>query len=54
MSRTLGFSLSLLSDIVVLPNIRYANNCEACKILAIELQERLTATGKTHEVLEFG
>lgn len=33
---------------------RYANNCEACKILAIELQDRLTETGKTHEVLEFG
>lgn len=28
--------------------------CEACKILAIELQNRLTETGKTHEVLETG
>lgn len=33
---------------------RYANNCEACKVLAIELQSRLGETGKTHEVLEFG
>ncbi|KAG5681602.1 hypothetical protein PVAND_011018 [Polypedilum vanderplanki] len=37
-----------------LHGVKYANNCEACKILAIELQERLTETGKTHEVLEFG
>lgn len=33
---------------------RYANNCEACKILATELQARLTETGKTHEILEIG
>ena len=33
---------------------RYANNCEACKVLATELQARLGETGKTHEVLEFG
>lgn len=32
----------------------YANHCEACKILATELQERLTETGKTHEVLHMG
>jgi TLR4 regulator and MIR-interacting MSAP len=38
----------------ILTSPRYANNCEACKILATELQERLTETGKTHEVLEFG
>lgn len=37
-----------------LHGVKYANNCEACKVLAIELQERLTETGKTHEVLEFG
>lgn len=34
--------------------MKYANNCEACKVLAIELQARLSETGKTHEVLEFG
>lgn len=32
----------------------YANQCEACKILAIELQDRLTQTGKSHDVLEIG
>ncbi|CRK99019.1 CLUMA_CG012082, isoform A [Clunio marinus] len=37
-----------------LHGVKYANHCEACKILATELQERLSVTGKTHEVLEFG
>ncbi|CAG9804030.1 unnamed protein product [Chironomus riparius] len=37
-----------------LHGVKYANNCEACKVLAIELQNRLSETGKTHEVLEFG
>jgi len=37
-----------------LHGVKYADNCEACKVLATELQERLTETGKTHEVLEFG
>lgn len=32
----------------------YANRCEACKILAIELQGRLTETGKSHDVIETG
>lgn len=32
----------------------YANNCEACKILALELQERLSETGKSHDVIETG
>lgn len=32
----------------------YANNCEACKFLALELQERLSETGKSHDVLELG
>lgn len=32
----------------------YANRCEACKILAIELEARLKETGKSHEVLEVG
>lgn len=34
--------------------VKYADNCEACKILAIELDARLSETGKTHEVLETG
>lgn len=34
--------------------VKYADRCEACKILAIELQERLTETGKSHDVLEVG
>lgn len=32
----------------------YANRCEACKILAIELEARLQETGKSHDVIEFG
>lgn len=32
----------------------YANNCEACKILALELQDRLSETGKSHDVIETG
>ena len=34
--------------------VKYADRCEACKILAIELDDRLKKTGKTHEVLETG
>lgn len=32
----------------------YANNCEACKVLALELQDRLSETGKSHDILELG
>lgn len=32
----------------------YANKCEACKILALELQDRLSETGKSHDVIETG
>jgi protein canopy 3/4 len=34
--------------------VKYADKCEACKVLAIELQGRLTETGKSHDVLEMG
>ncbi|KAK4874788.1 hypothetical protein RN001_014148 [Aquatica leii] len=34
--------------------VKYANKCEVCKILAIELEERLKETGKSHDVLETG
>ncbi|KAL1488897.1 hypothetical protein ABEB36_014686 [Hypothenemus hampei] len=34
--------------------VKYANKCEVCKILAIELQSRLEETGKTHDVIETG
>lgn len=34
--------------------VKYANKCEACKILAVELQDRLTETGKSHDVIELG
>lgn len=34
--------------------VRYASKCETCKILAIELQDRLSETGKSHDVLELG
>lgn len=32
----------------------YANRCEACKILAIELEGRLKETGRSHDVIETG
>ncbi|XP_055613936.1 protein canopy homolog 4 [Uranotaenia lowii] len=34
--------------------VKYADQCEACKILAIELEARLSETGKSHDVLELG
>ncbi|XP_063709581.1 protein canopy homolog 4 [Culicoides brevitarsis] len=34
--------------------VKYADRCEACKILAIELDNRLAETGKSHDVLEIG
>lgn len=32
----------------------YANKCEACKVLATELQDRLSETGKSRDVIETG
>ncbi|XP_039290166.1 protein canopy homolog 3-like [Nilaparvata lugens] len=32
--------------------VKYANKCEVCKILAIELENRLEETGKTTDVLQ--
>ncbi|XP_024082220.1 protein canopy 4 isoform X2 [Cimex lectularius] len=34
--------------------VKYANKCEVCKILAVELESRLEETGKTSEVIEIG
>uniref|UniRef100_A0A182IKJ1 Uncharacterized protein n=1 Tax=Anopheles atroparvus TaxID=41427 RepID=A0A182IKJ1_ANOAO len=34
--------------------VKYADRCEACKILATELQGRLSETGKSHDVIEIG
>lgn len=34
--------------------IKYANKCEVCKVVAIELEAKLDETGKTHDVLEIG
>lgn len=34
--------------------VKYANKCEVCKVLAVELEARLDETGKTHDVLEIG
>lgn len=34
--------------------VKYASKCEACKILATELQARLSETGKSHDVIELG
>lgn len=32
----------------------YANRCEACKILATELEARLVETGRSHDVIDIG
>ncbi|XP_034935468.1 protein canopy 4 [Chelonus insularis] len=34
--------------------VKYANKCEACKVVAHELEARLDETGRTHDVLEIG
>ncbi|XP_055529394.1 protein canopy homolog 4-like [Wyeomyia smithii] len=34
--------------------VRYASNCEACKILATELEARLSETGRSHDVIQTG
>lgn len=34
--------------------VKYASNCEVCKVVATELESRLQETGKSHEVLEIG
>ncbi|CAG2108074.1 unnamed protein product [Medioppia subpectinata] len=34
--------------------VKYANECEVCKYLVIELEGRLEKTAKTHEVIETG
>uniref|UniRef100_A0A2M4BYH8 Putative secreted protein n=1 Tax=Anopheles marajoara TaxID=58244 RepID=A0A2M4BYH8_9DIPT len=34
--------------------VKYADRCEACKVLATELQARLSETGRSHDVIEIG
>lgn len=34
--------------------VKYANLCEACKILSNELEDRLAETGKSHDVIHAG
>jgi hypothetical protein len=34
--------------------VKYADECEVCKYLTIELNDRLLETGKTHEIIETG
>ncbi|KFM67118.1 Protein canopy 4, partial [Stegodyphus mimosarum] len=34
--------------------VKYAQDCEVCKYLVIELENRLSETGKTHDVIEIG
>ncbi|XP_077294078.1 FGF signaling regulator protein canopy b [Arctopsyche grandis] len=34
--------------------VRYADSCEACKLLALELSGRLQETGRSHDVIETG
>ncbi|XP_075231405.1 protein canopy 4-like isoform X2 [Lycorma delicatula] len=48
------FSLQVNSKTEEDEGVKYANKCEVCKILAIELESRLEETGKTSDVLELG
>ncbi|XP_054707377.1 protein canopy 4-like [Uloborus diversus] len=34
--------------------VKYAGECEVCKYLVVELENRLSETGKSHDVLEIG
>lgn len=34
--------------------VRYADSCEACKLLATELTGRMQETGKSHDVIDIG
>ncbi|ETN63896.1 ctg4a [Anopheles darlingi] len=34
--------------------VKYADRCEACKVLATELQARLSETGRSRDVIELG
>lgn len=34
--------------------VKYAQDCEVCKYLVIELENRLSETGRTHDVIEIG
>ncbi|RWS01711.1 Protein canopy 4-like protein [Dinothrombium tinctorium] len=34
--------------------VKYANECEVCKYVVIELSERLKETGRSHDVIETG
>ncbi|KAJ6216526.1 hypothetical protein RDWZM_007683 [Blomia tropicalis] len=34
--------------------VKYASDCEVCKLLVTELQDRLDSTGKSHDVIETG
>lgn len=50
--------VALLANVYAGPEeehgVIYANNCEACKFLALELQDRLSETGKSHDIIEIG
>lgn len=49
-----NFATSVLGGAEEEHGVIYANNCEACKFLALELQERLSETGRSHDVIELG
>ncbi|XP_014213789.1 protein canopy homolog 3 [Copidosoma floridanum] len=42
------------TDIEEKEGVKYANKCEVCKVVAVELEARLEETGKTNDVLEIG
>jgi len=54
--KSLVFVLFIVKSMSNTPDegVQYANKCEVCKILAIELEGRLQETGKTSEYLEIG
>lgn len=34
--------------------VKYASQCEVCKLLVIELENKLAGTGKSHDIIETG
>ncbi|XP_003492626.1 protein canopy 4 [Bombus impatiens] len=48
------FSYLVIGGLEEEQGVKYANKCEVCKVVAIELEAKLDETGKSHDVLEIG
>lgn len=47
-------SLLMLNCFTFADDVQYASPCEVCKIVSLELENRLKETGKSHEIIETG